>query len=142
MSTALITILFFGDIVGKPGRRVLRRYLAKLDSKPDLIVANVENAAAGFGVTETILNDLKTAGVQIFSGGNHTFDRKEIFGFIDREPNVLRPANYPAGTAGGALRCGAELRDQCRISQHSRSHFYGTASLTVFGGGRNCGKAS
>ncbi len=115
MSTAPpITILFFGDIVGKPGRRVLRRYLAKLDSKPDLIVANVENAAAGFGVTETILNDLKAAGVQIFSGGNHTFDQKEIFGFIDREPNVLRPANYPAGTPGKG-HCVVELNSGVKV---------------------------
>jgi 2',3'-cyclic-nucleotide 2'-phosphodiesterase len=95
-----ITILFLGDIIGKPGRRVVRRFLARLEAKPDLIVANVENAAHGFGVTEGNLQELKECGVQVFSGGNHTFDRKETFSFINREPFLLRPENYPAGTPG------------------------------------------
>jgi metallophosphoesterase (TIGR00282 family) len=95
-----ITILFFGDIIGKPGRRALRRYLSDLEFKPDLIVANVENISHGFGVAEANLEELKEVGVQVFTGGNHTFDRKEIFGFIDRQPHLLRPANYPEGTPG------------------------------------------
>jgi 2',3'-cyclic-nucleotide 2'-phosphodiesterase len=95
-----IEILFLGDVIGSPGRRVVTQYLAGLDKKPDLVIANVENSAHGFGVTESILVELETAGVEIFTGGNHTFDRKEIFEFIDRYPNLLRPANYPDGTPG------------------------------------------
>jgi metallophosphoesterase (TIGR00282 family) len=95
-----VSVLILGDIIGKPGRRVVTEYLSGLSSKPDLIVANVENAAHGFGVSESNLQELKEAGVQVFTGGNHTFDRREIFDFIDREPTLIRPANYPEGTAG------------------------------------------
>jgi 2',3'-cyclic-nucleotide 2'-phosphodiesterase len=98
-----ISILFLGDIIGKPGRLVVKKYLQHLresDCFPDFVVANVENAAHGFGVTRENLSELKEDGVDVFSGGNHTFDRKEIFAFIDEEPNLLRPANYPVGTPG------------------------------------------
>lgn len=98
-----ISILFLGDIIGKPGRLVVKKYLQHLKEDgcfPDFVVANVENAAHGFGVTRENLAELKEAGVDIFSGGNHTFDRKEIFEFIEQEPYLLRPANYPAGTLG------------------------------------------
>jgi hypothetical protein len=102
MSTAAdtIEILFLGDVIGSPGRRVVTEYLNSLEKKPQLVIANVENAAHGFGVTEKILVELESVGVEIFTGGNHTFDRKEIFDFIDRYPNLLRPANYPADTPG------------------------------------------
>jgi len=95
-----INVLFLGDVIGKPGRRVVKRFLRETILKPDLIIANVENAAHGFGTTESNLNELKDAGVMVFTGGNHTFDRKETLEFIDRLDNVLRPANYPSGTPG------------------------------------------
>jgi len=110
-----ITILFFGDIIGKPGRRILRRFLRETDIKADLIVANVENTAHGFGVTEQNLNELKESGIRVFSGGNHTFDRKEIFGFIDREATLLRPANYPDGTPGRGY-CLVELESGIKVA--------------------------
>jgi 2',3'-cyclic-nucleotide 2'-phosphodiesterase len=98
-----INVLFLGDVVGRPGRVFLidfvKRALAS-DEKPDLVVANVENSAHGFGVTEKILKELDECGVRVFSGGNHTFDKKEIFEFIDKWPTLLRPANYPPGTPG------------------------------------------
>jgi 2',3'-cyclic-nucleotide 2'-phosphodiesterase len=97
---AIIEVLFLGDVIGSPGRKVIAEYLGSLKKKPDLVIANVENAAHGFGISESILIELESAGVEIFTGGNHTFDRKEIFEFIDRYPNLLRPANYPAGTPG------------------------------------------
>jgi 2',3'-cyclic-nucleotide 2'-phosphodiesterase len=100
ISAASISILFLGDVIGKPGRCVVREYLDSLENKPDLIIANVENAAHGFGVSESNLAELREAGVSVFSGGNHTFDRKEIFEFIDKELFLLRPANYPEKTAG------------------------------------------
>lgn len=99
-STKKLTVLFLGDVIGKPGRRVVVEYLAQLVNKPDLIICNVENAAHGFGVVERHIEELSQAGVNVFTGGNHTFDQKEIFGFIDKLNNVLRPANFPEGTPG------------------------------------------
>lgn len=108
-----INILFFGDVIGKPGRRALLSFLKSNQESADLIIANVENAAHGFGVQETHINELSSAGVMVFSGGNHTFDRREIFDFIDKYPTLLRPANYPEGTPGkGHLIC--ELAD-CKV---------------------------
>lgn len=92
-------IVFLGDVVGKPGCRVIKHFLAE-EASADLVIANVENASRGFGVTESNIQEIKSAGVQLFTGGNHTFDRKEIFQFIDSEPFLLRPANYPDGTPG------------------------------------------
>lgn len=105
-----ITILFLGDVIGKPGRQVIRRYLKDLSPSPDLIVANAENAAHGFGTTESNLEEMRSAGVNAFTGGNHTFDRKELAEFIDRQKSVLRPANYPPGTPGVGF-CLVEVGD-------------------------------
>lgn len=99
-SSKKLTILFLGDVIGKPGRRVVVEYLNQLVNKPDLIICNVENAAHGFGVVERHIEELGQAGVNVFTGGNHTFDQREIFSFIDKHNNVLRPANYPEGTPG------------------------------------------
>jgi len=110
-SNASLTILFLGDIIGKPGREVVKKYLQHLRQEseladgsgrafPHFVVANVENAAHGFGVTRENVTDLREAGVDVFSGGNHTFDRKETFSFISEEPYLLRPSNYPEGTPG------------------------------------------
>jgi len=95
-----ISILFLGDVIGRPGRHIIKHYLSTLENKPDLVIANVENVSHGFGVSASCLAELKEAGVSVFSGGNHTFDRKEIFDFINEEPYLLRPANYPEKTAG------------------------------------------
>jgi 2',3'-cyclic-nucleotide 2'-phosphodiesterase len=95
-----IKLLFLGDVIGKPGRQIVKSYLSRNPDIADVIIANVENSAHGFGTTQTNLQELKELGVKVFSGGNHTFDRKEVFEFIDKEPNFLRPANYPEGTPG------------------------------------------
>jgi hypothetical protein len=95
-----ISILFLGDVIGKPGRAVIKRYLSELSSAADLVIANVENAAHGFGTTQSNVAELREAGVSAFTGGNHTFDRKEIFEFIDKQTDLVRPANYPSGTPG------------------------------------------
>ncbi len=95
-----ITILFLGDIIGEPGRRIVRQYLSTQSLRPDLIVANVENIAHGFGVQPKHINELKECGIKIFTGGNHTFDKREVFDFIDSEETLLRPANYPPNTPG------------------------------------------
>lgn len=101
-SNNLFEVLFLGDVVGRPGRVHVKKYLSEITSEntPDLIIVNAENAAHGFGLTEKIVKEFVTAGVHVLSGGNHTFDKKEIFDFIEDYPFLLRPANYPEGTPG------------------------------------------
>lgn len=98
----MTNLLFIGDIVGRPGRDLLRHGLAALAShhNVDLIIANVENAAAGHGITPDIANDLFEYGVHVMTGGNHTWDKKEIFPYIAKQPRMIRPANYPEGAPG------------------------------------------
>jgi metallophosphoesterase (TIGR00282 family) len=98
----MTNLLFIGDIVGRPGRDLLRHGLAALASHHniDLVIANVENAAAGHGITPDIANDLFEYGVHVMTGGNHTWDKKEIFPYIVKQPRMIRPANYPDGAPG------------------------------------------
>lgn len=98
----MTNLLFIGDIVGRPGRDLLRHGLAAIAShhNVDLIIANVENAAAGHGITPDIANDLFEYGVHVMTGGNHTWDKKEIFPYIVKQPRMIRPANYPEGAPG------------------------------------------
>jgi len=95
-------ILFVGDIVGRSGRTVVAERLPKLvrDWKLDLVVANGENAAGGFGITEAIYRELTEAGVDAVTLGNHAWDQKEALVFIERAPRLIRPVNYPPGTPG------------------------------------------
>jgi metallophosphoesterase (TIGR00282 family) len=95
-------ILFLGDCVGKAGRMSIQRYLPNLKEKYrfDCIILNGENAAGGFGITEQICNDFFHLGVHCITLGNHAWDQKDIFKFIDSEIRVIRPANYPKGTIG------------------------------------------
>jgi metallophosphoesterase (TIGR00282 family) len=97
-----VRVLFVGDVVGRPGRELLKRGLAALARarQADVVVANGENASAGAGLTRESANDLFGAGVHVITGGNHIWDRRELLQFIDREPRIVRPANYPAGTPG------------------------------------------
>lgn len=111
-SAKKITILFLGDIIGEPGRRIVRHYLANLAEKPDLIIANVENIAHGFGVQPKHVIELKDCGIKIFTGGNHTFDKREVFDFIEAEETLLRPANYPPNTPGRGY-CIYQLNGVC-----------------------------
>lgn len=96
--------LFIGDIVGKPGRRCLQRNLKDIREKYsiDLVIANAENAAGGAGITEKVVREIKAAGVDVLTGGNHCWDRKDIFNFIDREPYLVRPLNLPEATTPGS----------------------------------------
>ena len=95
-------LLFCGDIVGRSGRDVVTDNLPRLRGELDLdfVIANGENAAGGFGITEKICNELFEAGVDAISGGNHSWDQREALNVIEREPRLLRPHNYPAGTPG------------------------------------------
>jgi metallophosphoesterase (TIGR00282 family) len=95
-------ILFIGDIVGRPGRELVRRGLGAIvdHHAVDFVIANAENAAAGFGVTREIGDHLLEWGVDVMTSGNHIWDKKEALDYIGTEPRLLRPANYPAGVPG------------------------------------------
>ncbi|MBN2428157.1 MAG: TIGR00282 family metallophosphoesterase [Deltaproteobacteria bacterium] len=97
-----MNVLLVGDIIGRPGRTALRRGLARLKRRVDLdfVVVNGENAAAGLGLTVEIAREILGLGVDVITTGNHIWSKKEITGFLDEEPRLLRPANYPAGAAG------------------------------------------
>src|SRR5881275_1102956 len=95
-------LLFIGDIVGRPGRELVRRGLRGLVEhyRADLVIANAENAAAGFGITREIGDQLLDWGVDVMTSGNHIWDKKEALDYIGAEARLLRPANYPAGAPG------------------------------------------
>ncbi|MEW5744373.1 MAG: TIGR00282 family metallophosphoesterase [Nitrospirota bacterium] len=94
--------LFIGDIVGKPGRDAVRALLPNLVSryKIDLVIANGENAAGGFGITDKTAAEIFESGVQIVTTGNHVWDKKETVSYLAKEHRVLRPLNFPPGTPG------------------------------------------
>jgi metallophosphoesterase (TIGR00282 family) len=95
-------VLAFGDIVGEPGRKAFLNTIENFKQKylPDLIVLNGENAAHGFGITEQILKSLLDSGVDVITSGNHIWQKKEVFNFIEKYPSLIRPINYPEGTPG------------------------------------------
>lgn len=98
----MLRILFLGDIVGEPGRKAVISRLAAIREAEgiDFVVANGENAAGGRGITPKIAIDLLRAGVAVITTGDHAWDQYEIMEFMEMEPRVLRPLNYPAGTPG------------------------------------------
>ena len=95
-------LLFLGDVVGRTGRQAVISRLPELREqyRLDFVAVNGENAAGGFGITEPILSDLLDAGADVVTLGNHAFDQKEALVFIERQPKLLRPINYPPGTPG------------------------------------------
>ena len=95
-------VLFIGDIFGKPGRGIAKRAIPALVEQRDIdfVVANVENSAAGFGVTGDIAETILGCGVDVMTSGNHIWDKKEVLDYIPRQPKLLRPANFPAGVPG------------------------------------------
>jgi len=98
----VMRILFIGDVVGSPGREMVKQYLPKLKAKfrPALTIVNGENAAGGRGITRDIYRQFLEAGANVITLGNHTWDQKEIFDFIQKEKYLVRPANFPEGTPG------------------------------------------
>ena len=101
-------VLFIGDIVGSPGRQIVRERLADIvaQKKIDLVIANGENSAAGFGITPRIAEELLNLDIDVLTGGNHSWDKKEILEFMPHEPRLLRPANFPEGSPGSGLYVG------------------------------------
>ncbi len=103
-------ILFIGDIFGQPGRRMVKETLPKLveEYSPDLVLANGENAAAGFGITPPLVEELLDLGIAVLTSGNHIWDKKEIVPYFAEHTDgrLLRPANYPAEAPGHGLYVG------------------------------------
>ncbi len=101
-------LLFVGDVIGKPGRRALQNLLPRLVDRhnADFVVVNVENSAGGFGVTPEVMAEIADLPIHCFTSGNHVWDKKEGVEILDRDPRLLRPANYPEGNAGKGLYIG------------------------------------
>jgi metallophosphoesterase (TIGR00282 family) len=101
-------LLFVGDVIGKPGRRALQSLLPRLvdHHRADYVVVNVENSAGGFGVTPEVLGEIATLPIDVYTTGNHVWDKKEGVEILDRERRLLRPHNYPEGNPGKGLHVG------------------------------------
>jgi 2',3'-cyclic-nucleotide 2'-phosphodiesterase len=97
-----VRILFIGDIFAKSGRDIARRAIPAIVERHqiDFVIANVENSAAGFGVTGDIADTILEFGVDVMTSGNHVWDKKEVLDYLPRQPKLLRPANFPAGVPG------------------------------------------
>lgn len=108
-------ILFIGDIIGRPGRNAVRELLPALVNRhsPDIVIANGENAAGGFGITPDVADELKRLEIDVITTGNHVWDKKEIYEYIKKEGRLIRPANYPAGAPGrgwGVFECSNDVK--------------------------------
>ena len=124
-----MNVLVVGDVVGSPGRAILRKALPLVFKKHDVdyCIANVENAAGGFGVTKDVCDELLDMGIDCLTSGNHIWDKKEIIGVIDLIPQLLRPLNYPERQPGRGSHVGkgkrsgvpvATLNLSCRVFMH------------------------
>jgi metallophosphoesterase (TIGR00282 family) len=121
-----MNLLFIGDIFASPGRRFLAESLPDLVAAEDihLTVANAENAAGGFGLTPLVAEELFSMGLDVLTSGNHIWDKKELLEYLDRQPRLLRPANYPAGLPGHGVYV-ARTRDGAEaaiINLQGRTH--------------------
>jgi 2',3'-cyclic-nucleotide 2'-phosphodiesterase len=113
-----VNILFIGDIFAHVGRAIVTDHLKDiLDTNSiDLCIANAENSAGGFGITPQVADELFGLGIDVLTGGNHSFDKKEIFDYIGTHPRLLRPANYPSGVPGsGVVVCDSRSGIPCAV---------------------------
>nr|AEQ20609.1 metallophosphoesterase [uncultured bacterium CSLF43] len=121
-----MNLLFIGDIFASPGRGIVARHLSRIveDNQIDLVIANAENSAGGFGITPLIAEELLSLGIGVLTTGNHIWDKKEIYDYFARQPKLLRPANYPDELPGNGLHI-AESRGGVRcavINLQGRTH--------------------
>jgi len=100
-----VNVLILGDIYGRPGRKIVAQHLPMLRDKyrPELIIANGENAAGGFGLTRKVAEELFALGIDVLTSGNHIWDQREMYAHIVSEPRILRPANYPPLVPGSSV---------------------------------------
>ena len=113
-----MNILLIGDVVGNPGRSIMKKALPVVFKKYDVdyCVANIENAAGGFGVTKDVCDEILDMGVDCLTSGNHIWDKKEIIGVIDLIPQLLRPLNYPARQPGRGSHVGKGKRSKVPVA--------------------------
>ena len=109
-----LRLLFIGDVIGRAGRAAVARYLPQLRRlwALDFVIVNGENAAGGFGITEAICDEFLAGGADCVTLGNHAFDQREALVFIERQPRLLRPVNYPPGTPGRGANVFVAARGQ------------------------------
>ena len=126
----MLTILFLGDVVGEPGRSAVIAHLPRLKESLalDFIVVNGENAAGGRGITPKITIDLLRAGVSVITTGDHIWDQKEIISFIDTEPRLLRPVNYPDGAPGARFDRARNSQGKGGRDQRADAHLHAAHS--------------
>ncbi len=110
-------ILFIGDIFGSPGRRIVADHVEDIvkTNQIDLAIANAENAAGGFGITPAIAEDLFALGLDVLTSGNHVWDKRELYDYLNRQPRLLRPANYPEGPGHGLVTVKARNGVECAV---------------------------
>jgi hypothetical protein len=103
-----MNILFIGDIFASPGRRITAEKLPEIvgEERIDLVIANAENSAGGFGITPNVAQELFGMGIDVLTSGNHIWDKREIYEYLNREPRLLRPHNYPAEAPGSGVYVG------------------------------------
>lgn len=101
-------IFFIGDIVGRPGREILKQYLRKIleERGIDLCIANAENSASGNGITPPLVEELLALNIDVLTSGNHIWDKREVLNYFEQQPRLLRPANYPPSAPGRGVFIG------------------------------------
>jgi len=112
-----MNLLFIGDIFASPGRRMVADHLADIvaTNRIDLAIANAENAAGGFGVTPSIAEELFALGLDVLTSGNHIWDKREVYDYFERQPRLLRPANYPDAPGRGVIVLHARNGVECAV---------------------------
>jgi metallophosphoesterase (TIGR00282 family) len=112
-----VNLLFIGDIFASPGRRIVADHLQDIvdSNRIDLVIANGENAAGGFGITPAIAEDLLALGIDVLTSGNHVWDKRELYDYLDRQPRVIRPANYPDGPGCGMVTLNSRAGIPCAV---------------------------
>lgn len=110
-------ILFVGDIFGAPGRHIVADHVEDIvkSNQIDLAIANAENAAGGFGITPAIAEDLFALGLDVLTSGNHVWDKRELYDYLNRQPRLLRPANYPEAPGHGLVTVKARNGVECAV---------------------------
>jgi metallophosphoesterase (TIGR00282 family) len=112
-----VKILFIGDIFGSPGRRIVADHVEDIvkSNQIDLAIANAENAAGGFGITPSIAEDVFSLGLDVLTTGNHVWDKRELYDYLNRQPRLLRPANYPEAPGHGMVTVKARNGVECAV---------------------------
>jgi 2',3'-cyclic-nucleotide 2'-phosphodiesterase len=112
-----VNILFIGDIFGSPGRRIVADHVEDIvkSNQIDLAIANAENAAGGFGITPSIAEDLFSLGIDVLTTGNHVWDKRELYDYLNRQPRLLRPANYPDAPGHGLVTVKTRNGVECSV---------------------------